>query len=234
MPPMDFAQTRNLEVIAKNEIFLNRFNGEKILLLSPNIHDFLFWKKLLPNADFTISTKFDWDLEEKISDSRFANSYDFGFDQTEFKLFDLTIAQNVFMYIKNPTQAAKNISMISDNLFIQDLKYRKRSFTPTGLGLDGDISRYSITKDQVNHPTIHILSEVFKPSRIIAQIEYEGATNEYHGESDTPRHILALLELVERNSYAPFSRNYARKSIIRLKFRTYCSSWFSKIHFLKI
>lgn len=66
MPPMDFAQTRNLEVIAKNEIFLNRFNGEKILLLSPNIHDFLFWKKLLPNADFTISTKFDWDLEEKL------------------------------------------------------------------------------------------------------------------------------------------------------------------------
>jgi hypothetical protein len=120
---MDFAQTRNLEVIAENEIFLKRFNGERILLLSPNIHDFHFWKKLLPNADFTISTKFDWDLEETVIDSRFANSYDFGFDQTEFKLFDLTIAQNVFMYIKNPTQAAKNISIISDNLFIQDIKY---------------------------------------------------------------------------------------------------------------
>lgn len=231
MLSMDSAQIRNFRVITEHSIFLNRFDGGKVLLLSPNLHDFLFWRNLLPCAEFTISTKSDWDLENNFHESKFANSCVSEFDQRKFKIFDLTIAQNVFMYIKNPTQVAKNIASISDNLFLQDIKYRRRSSALTGLGSDDDISRYSITRDRVNHPTVHMLSEIFETDTIITQLEYEGATNEYHTTSDTPRHIIALLQLAHRNSYTPISQSYSRKSILRLFFRTFKSEFFSKFHF---
>lgn len=213
---MDLTQIRNLEIIAENKLFLRRFNGERILLLSPNIHDYFFWKKSLPNSNFTISTKTDWDLEHNFCDSKFANSCGQEFDQRYFKLFDITIAQNVFMYVKDPTKAVKNIESISDNLFIQDLTYRKRSASATGLGFDGDISRYSVTRDQVNHPTVYVISEIFNSSKILMQKEFEGATNQYHTKSDTPRHVMFLLELAKRKSYAPISRLYSRRSILKL------------------
>jgi hypothetical protein len=228
---MDLTQIRNFQVITENAIFLNRFDGGKILLLSPNLHDFLFWKKLLPRAEFTILTIFDWNIENKFHKSKFANSCSSEIQHDKFKLFDLTIAQNVFMYINNPTQVSNNISSISDNLFIQDIKYRRRSSDVTGLGFDADISRYSITQGPVNHPRVHILSEIFKPNRIIAQFEYDGATNEYHAHNDTPRHIMALLELARRDSYAPISRFYSRKSILKLYFTTLKSELFSKFYF---
>jgi hypothetical protein len=228
---MDSAQIRNFQVITENAMFLNRFDGGKVLLLSPNLHDFLFWRNLLPRAEFTISTISDWNLENNFHESKFALSCGSEFDQKKFKIFDLTIAQNVFMYIKNPTRVAKNIASISDNLYLQDIKYRRRSSATTGLGTDDDISRYSITKDLVNHPRVHMLSEIFESATIITQLEYEGATNDYHTSGDTPRHILALLQLAHRNSYTPISRIYSKKSILRLFFRTFKSEVFSKFYF---
>ncbi len=233
VPRMDLAQIRNLEVIAEDELFFRRFNGGRILLLSPNIHDFFFWKKSLPNSNFTISTKSDWDLEYNFCDSKFANSCCPEFDQKQLKLFDLAIAQNVFMYVQDPTKAVRNIGSISNNLFIQDITYRKRSATATGLGSDGDISRYSITQDQVNHPTVHVISEVFNSSRILMLKEYEGATNQYHAKGDSPRHVMVFLEIAKRKSYAPISQMYSRKSILKLLLNNYTSARLSKFNIFR-
>jgi len=226
---MDLTQIRNLEILAENELFFRRFNGGRILLLSPNIHDFFFWRKSLPNSNFTISTKTDWDLEHNFYDSKFANSCGPEFDQGLLKLFDLTIAQNVFMYVKDPAKAVKNIELISDNLFVQDIKYRKRSASATGLGSDGDISRYSIAQDQVNHPNVYVISEIVNSGKILIQKEYEGAINKYHTKSDTPRHVIFFVELAKRKSYAPISRFYSRRSILRLILNNYKSAQIFKI-----
>jgi hypothetical protein len=139
-------ETQKLNFRAISEILesLKPYKIKRILLLSPNFSDYIFWKLRFPNVEFTISTREDWDLELGIQSSPFRKYLNSQNSDVKTKLFDLTIAQNVFMYLQRPLEVTRDISLISDYLFIQDVKYRKRSSKSDGLGSDADLSRYSI------------------------------------------------------------------------------------------
>ena len=67
------------------------------------------------------------------------------------------------------------------------------------------------------------------PKETDIQKEYEGAINKYHTKSDTPRHVIFFVELAKRKSYAPISRFYSRRSILRLILNNYKSAQIFKI-----
>lgn len=212
---MDDTQARNLEVISQHSDLFDKFEFGKILLLSPNWHDYEFWKNLLPNARFTISTIQDWNILDNFENSKLIQKLKLK-NKFENKLFDLTIAQNVFMYLDNPTTVISNIRKISDNLFVQDLKYRKRSQVAPYFGNDGDIARYTIKgADNLFQSPLNV-TEHFN-SRILFSLEYEGFPNKFHTKQKPPIHILFMMELSTRLDYTNFSNAYSTFTILKLR-----------------
>lgn len=212
---MDTTQLRNLKIIEQNYNQLSEFNQGKILLISPNYADFVFWKNQLPGAEFTISTIHDWNLENVFENSRFQRLLKPGQQMHSHKLFDLTIAQNVFMYLKEPFSSINHIASISDYLFIQDLKYRKRSKNKSNLGDDGDVTRYSIGKSgNLNQNPID-LAEILNTDAIKFHLEYSGEINNFHTKGDPPIHILAVIKLNSRSKYAEIRKIYSKFTILR-------------------
>ncbi len=212
---MDATQARNLRVIAQHSNLFDKFKFGKILLLSPNWHDYDFWKNLLPNARFTISTIRDWNIKYNFENSKLSQHLKYE-KQLQNKLFDLTIAQNVFMYLDEPIGVIQNISKVSDNLFIQDLKYRKRSNVAPYFGKDGDIARYStIDSDNLIQPTFNFAQ--YFSSNILFSREYRGSPNNFHTNQKPPIHILIMMELASRLNYAKFSNSYSIFAVLRLR-----------------
>lgn len=120
------------------------------------------------------------------------------------------------MYIKEPLESIKNIAKISDQLFIQDLKYRKRSKFSPFFGQDGDKTRYSTgNTGNLNQSPLN-LAEFFNGNVIRFQLEFTGEVNEFHTKVNPPIHILAMFELNSRSNYSEFSETYSKLSILRL------------------
>ena len=212
---VDTTQRRNLKIIEQNCNQLSEFNQGKILLISPNYSDFVFWKNHMPSAEFTISTIHDWNLENVFKNSRLQRWLKPGQQMQSHKLFDLTIAQNVFMYLKEPFSSINHIASISDNLFIQDLKYRKRSKNKSNLGDDGDVTRYSVGKlGNLNQNPID-LTEILNTDAIKFHLEYSGEINDFHTKGDPPVHILAVIKLNSRSEYAEIRKFYPKFTILR-------------------
>ena len=214
---MDSTQYRNHLIIKQNYNLFHEFRQSKILLLSPNLADYIFWKSLLPTARFTISTIQEWNIENVFEDSKLWRFLKPRKNIDENKLFDLTIAQNVFMYIKKPLVTINHIAKISDNLFIQDLKYRKRSKLSPYFGGDGDKSRYS-TKNSGNlNQSPYNLADNFSKNVMKFQLEFIGERNGFHTKLDPPIHILALIKINSRTSYSEFREIYSKFSVLRLR-----------------
>ncbi|WP_426829349.1 hypothetical protein [Candidatus Planktophila dulcis] len=214
---MDTTQYRNHEVIKQNHDLFIEFEQGKILLLSPNLTDFIFWKKLLPNATFTISTIHDWNIKNTFENSKLCRFLKPQKNLKENKTFDLTIAQNVFMYIEEPVVSISNIADISDKLFIQDLKYRKRSKYSPYFGRDGDTTRYSTENSGNLIQSPYDLAEVFNKDVMTFQLEFIGAGNDFHTKENPPIHILAMMKLNSRSTYSEFRESYSKFSILRLR-----------------
>jgi hypothetical protein len=214
---VDTTQYRNHEVIKQNYYLFHEFEQSKILLLSPNFTDLIFWKNLLPNATFTVSTIHDWNLKEDFENSKLRRLLKPQKDLDKNKLFDLTIAQNVFMYIDEPAISINNITEISDNLFIQDLKYRKRSKVSPYFGEDGDTTRYSFENSGNLIQSPYDLAEIFDANVMTFRLEYIGAGNSFHTKMNPPIHILAMMRLNSRYTYSEFRESYSKLSIIRLR-----------------
>ncbi|CAN2242126.1 hypothetical protein MCEPE89_01005 [Candidatus Planktophila dulcis] len=214
---VDTTQYRNHEVIKQNHDLFIEFEQGKILLLSPNLTDFIFWKKLLPNATFTISTIHDWNIKNTFENSKLCRFLKPQKNLKENKTFDLTIAQNVFMYIEEPVVSISNIADISDKLFIQDLKYRKRSKYSPYFGRDGDTTRYSTENSGNLIQSPYDLAEVFNKDVMTFQLEFIGAGNDFHTKENPPIHILAMMKLNSRSTYSEFRESYSKFSILRLR-----------------
>ena len=214
---VDTTQYRNLEVIKQNHDLFHEFERSKILLLSPNLTDFIFWKNLLPNATFTISTIHDWNVKNIFKNSKLCRFLKPQKNLKENKIFDLTIAQNVFMYVEEPVVSINNIAEISDKLFIQDLKYRKRSKCSPYFGGDGDTTRYSTENSGNLIQSPYNLAEVFNTNDMTFQLEFIGASNNFHTKENPPMHILAMIKLNSRSTYSEFRESYSKFSILRLR-----------------
>lgn len=214
---VDTTQYRNHLVIKQNFNFFHEFEQSKILLLSPNLADYIFWKNLLPNARFTISTIHEWNIENVFENSKLRRFLKPRKNLDENKLFDLTIAQNVFMYIKEPLVSINHVAKISDKLFIQDLKYRKRSKFSPYFGGDGDTSRYSTENSGNLNQSPYNLAGTFNKNVMSFQLEFIGEGNGFHTKIDPPIHILALIELNSRVSYSEFREMYSKFSVLRLR-----------------
>lgn len=214
---VDRTQYRNLEVIKQNSEVFHGFEQSKILLLSPNINDLIFWKSLLPNATFTISTIHDWNVNNIFENSKLCRFLKPRKNLDKNKLFDLTIAQNVFMYIEEPVVSINNIAKISDKLFIQDLKYRKRGKFSPYFGEDGDTTRYSTENSGNLIQSPYNLAEVFNTNDMTFQLEFIGASNNFHTKVSPPIHMLAMIRLNSRSTYSEFRESYSKFSILRLR-----------------
>ena len=218
---MDDTQARNLKEIFENREVLRNFENANILLLSPNLQDYKFWKRLFPKAKFTIATFKNWDLNIPFNNSALVKLLGVDRKSKTSAIFDLAIAQNVFMMLPNPQIPAQNIADICDNLFFQDLVYRKRSISPDGYGNDFDKSRFATKLSNNKISGTHQISTVFKIGEILFQKEYNGAPNEFHSKNDLPIHILALIKFKSSVQTVKYSRMYSTYSVFFLFFATY-------------
>lgn len=121
------------------------------------------------------------------------------------------------MYIKEPIESIIHIAEISDKLFIQDLKYRKRSKFPPHFGEDGDTTRYSTENSGSLNQSPFNLAEAFNVDVMRFQLEFTGECNKFHTEVNPPIHILAMIELNSRINYSEFRETYSKFSILRLR-----------------
>jgi hypothetical protein len=221
---MSKTQKNNLENILHNFSELNRFRNARILLISPNLADYRFWKKMMPSADVIVSTKNLWDLNKKFGNSLlFLKLSPKEFDNHS-KVFDLVIAQNVFMYLANGEDATKNIAEISDYLFLQDITYRRRNMSDNGYGLDGDVSRYALypQSNAIQKPIQ--ISSIVNNCSILFQYEYEGYPNQYHSNQDLPIHFLILLKLASRTEMIRIRKYSNFRNLRNLLFHWFCKS----------
>lgn len=218
---MDNTQARNLEEIFENREVLRNFEYADILLLSPNLQDYKFWKRLFPKAKFTVATFKNWDLNMPFNNSALIKLLGVDRKSKTSAIFDLAIAQNVFMMLPNPEIPAQNISDICDNLFIQDLVYRRRSGSPDGYGDDFDKSRFATVLSNDKISGTHQISKVFKIGDILFQKEYKGAPNKFHSENDLPIHILVLIKFQSSVQKVKYSRMYSIYSVFFLFFATF-------------
>lgn len=212
---MDITQEKNLIEIFNNRAIFSQFEFAHILLISPNIQDYRFWKKLLPCATFTVSNHKMWDLNIEFKYSWLSKFLRCNKYSNSDYIFDLAIAQNVFMYLPIPNTSAKNIGEVCAHLFIQDLTYRKRN-DKSEFGDDLDISRYAINPSAEENPKTHLLSSVFSMGVILFEKMYEGGFNRYHSPDDPPIHLLAMIKFKSSDSKYSYSRIYSIFSIIFL------------------
>jgi len=212
---MDLTQEKNLIEIFNNRAIFSQFEFAHILLISPNIQDYRFWKKLLPRAKFTVSNHKMWDLNTEFKNSLLSKFLRFNKYSNPGNIFDLAIAQNVFMYLPIPNMSASNIGEVCAHLFIQDLTYRKRS-DKSEFGDDLDISRYAITPITKQNLQTHLLLRVFSMGAILFEKTYEGKANRYHSPDDPPIHLLAMIKFKSSDTKCSYSRIYSICSIILL------------------
>ena len=210
------AQEINFLEIKKHINVFAQFKNARILLISPNLNDYFFWKRNLPSAKFTISTIKSWNITSDFGIS-LLSKYSIFNDGAEEVYFDLCIAQNVFMYLSKPELAFLHISQISNNLYIQDLKFRIRSTLTTGLGRDGDFSRYAIFgSEPIYTLPVHTISELIQNGEIVFQEEFEGDLNVFHTLERPPIHVHALIRFKNRATLGKFSRIFSFFSIAQL------------------
>lgn len=224
MTNLDKTQIRNLEVINSNLSFFQIPQKSRILLISPNLFDYLFWKKSFPKSQFIISNFKDWNIECSFSDSKLRKKIMKNNMISKGYCFDIAIAQNVFMYIEHPNQAITNILEISDKLFLQDLKYRKRSSNINGLGFDGDKSRYSFQMEDKlihNHFTIDNKQNYYE---LIFKREFQGGINKYHTSEDSPIHILCMLQSKKRKIKLDNPLHFPKISLLQFLILGYLKS----------
>ena len=219
---MSKTQKKNLENISHNFFELNRFRNARILLISPNIADYRFWKKMMPGADVRVSTKNLWDLNQKFENSLLYLKLSPVELDNRSKVFDLVIAQNVFMYLANGEDATRNIAEISDYLFLQDITYRRRSMSDLGYGFDGDVSRYALYPQSNSIQQPILISSIVNNCSILFQHEYEGYPNQYHSNRDSPIHFLILLKLASRTELIRIKKYSNFQNLRNLLFEWFC------------
>ncbi len=217
---MHKVQRRNLQIIGEHISILKQYEDGKILLLSPNFFDFRFWKINMPRAHFTVSSIHDWNLNFEFRTSKLKKLLCVTRRKSKHRLFDLVIAQNVFMYLSKPEKSLGYIANISNSLLIQDLKYRKRSSLPQFFGTDGDVSRYCIyDTGKITQPS-HKIGLILDTHEIDFQLEYEGEGNEFHDMFDPPLHILVLVKFKPELLLHNFLNLYSHFSIFKLYLTT--------------
>lgn len=152
----------------------------KVLLISPVVEDYLFFKKSFPQFELFITLIGDWNLNERCP--------------LPLGHFDLAIASNVLMYARHPQRWIDHVLEVSDYFCVQDLIYRKRSAQPPFLGTDTDTIRYCNSRENIASP----FPAAFDLSSIRQQMHhfkaYQGGNNEFHQGSDTPVHFVAIFE----------------------------------------
>lgn len=147
-----------------------------VLLLSPAGEDYRLWRAVFPRARILVYTVHDWDLGTP--------------PPPGIGRFDLCIAQNVFMYARQPAQWFEHLSRVGRHLLIQDLVYRRRSGTAPYLGTDGDAIRYDLgVASEPRQPTFE-LSTV--PIRRVHFHRFSGYGNAFHAADDGPVHFVWL------------------------------------------
>jgi hypothetical protein len=216
---VDEVQRRNLQIMTEHISILRDIEVEKVLLLSPNLYDYRFWKSNIPCARFTVSTIRDWNLDFDFNASKLKKRLLFSKCLNSHKIFDLVIAQNVFMYLGDPEKSIQHISKISNYLLFQDLKFRKRSLHSPYFGEDGDQSRYSIYTTSTMHQHTHKLGLILEAKNIVFQLEYEGEGNEFHLNSDPPIHLLALVKFKSKVAPQNIFELYSHFSVLKLHLR---------------
>jgi hypothetical protein len=214
---MEITQEQNLSEIVNNKEIFSHFKFAHILLISPNFRDYCFWKELLPRAKFTVSNHKTWDLNTEFKNSLLSKFLRCNRYSNPENIFDLAIAQNVFMYLPVPNVSANNIGKVCTHLFIQDLTYRKRS-EKSEFGDDLDVSRYGIELGMKDNPQTHLLVDVFSMGVVLFEKMYEGRANRYHGPDDPPIHLLAMIKFKNSKAIGSYSRVYSICSVIFLTF----------------
>ena len=178
----------------------------RVLLLSPNRADVLFLRRQLPQAELTIVTRREWDLDRP--------------PQLNVGPFDWAIASNVLHYAADPTRWLRHIALASPCLVLQDLIDRRRAPAPPYLAADGDAMRYQHT-GQAERSS-------FAPAFDLAQLRpapayfeaFDGATNAYHDGSPPPRHFCAVLWAPDTSPPGLKPAPLLRRAVSRLGYRT--------------
>lgn len=185
----------DLEAVDELRLTLKSLQVRSVLLVSPNFYQMQYWRSLFCYSDIFLCDINFWDLQRPFP-CAFHPIPDNEELEENLKLFDLVIAQNVFMYVKDPFSAIQNVRLVTHHLMIQEPSYRIRSSSSTGLGIDGDVNRFDMNSQQHRG---HILSikQLFLGEVIKILKEYKGGLNHFHDIFDPPRHLIALVSFSE-------------------------------------
>lgn len=160
-----------------------------VLLLSPSLDDVAFVRGHLPQARLFVATRSTWDLNEPFPSAAGV---------------DLVIASNVFHYSPNPELWFHNVLKMTRFLLLQDLIFRRRSASPSGLCDDGDKVRYCLRARGITSEFAAAYDLSALDSRISAFKEFAGGRNEYHAPPlPAPRHYCALFAPLDQSQPRP-------------------------------
>lgn len=170
-------QFRNYgEIVPAVTLLEDRCTPRSLLLLSPGGDDYRFWRALFPRARILVYTVQDWDIGHPPPPS--------------IGTFDLCVAQNVFMYARQPADWFAHLSKVGRYLLVQDLVYRRRSTSPPYLGEDGDAVRYDLgARSDPAQPTFDLSGLGIETLRFD---RYTGYRNTFHTDQDLPVHFVWL------------------------------------------
>lgn len=178
----------------------------RVLLLSPNRADVLFLRRQLPQAELTIVTRREWDLDQPPA--------------LGVGPFDWAIASNVLHYATDPARWLRHIALASPCLVLQDLIERRRGPAPPYLAADGDAMRYQHT-GQAERSSF---AQAFDLARLQPAPVYfeafDGATNAYHDGLPPPRHFCAVLSAADASTPAPKFATQLRRAASMWGYRT--------------
>jgi hypothetical protein len=155
---------------------------KKILLISPHASDRHFVRKLFPDALIIVSQVYTWNLSNP--------------PPSQYPKVDLAISSHVQMHSENPELWIRNILSIANLYVFQDLKYRRRTTSESGMGTDADRTRYTLNPENTKQPSFALSG---LPFRIHRFFEFEGIKNEYHKADDPPVHMCVAVSADRRD-----------------------------------
>lgn len=178
---------RDLEAISsivdKNRTVLGD-NIKSICILSPTKQETDLLRALFPQAEIAESNKTLWNVEDNKSETK----------------YDLTIAANVFMGVKQVSIAIENIMASTKHFILQDLIRSWRNGDRELAVEDGDITRFSFL--QANHhariPDPFIMDAVPNIKDVVFYDDAPGYRKHDNREMDALKFVVLISSVEEK------------------------------------